>query len=58
MYIQFFGGARTVTGSCFMLKTKKSTIMIDCGLFQGSKSLKENNYGDLPFIPHQSTRLF
>ncbi len=51
MYIQFFGGARTVTGSCFMLKTKKSTIMIDCGLFQGSKSLKENNYGDLPFDP-------
>ena len=36
--IQFLGAAGTVTGSCFLLDTSQSRILIDCGMFQGSKS--------------------
>ncbi|MCE7073614.1 MBL fold metallo-hydrolase [Dyadobacter sp. CY327] len=36
MNIQFFGAARTVTGSKHLITTEKGTkILLDCGLFQG-----------------------
>lgn len=36
MLIQFFGAARTVTGSKHLITTEKGTkILLDCGLFQG-----------------------
>lgn len=49
--LQFCGAAGTVTGSCYLLDTGKTRLLIDCGLFQGSKSIKERNYGDFPFDP-------
>lgn len=49
--LSFHGAARTVTGSCFRLKTPHSTILVDCGLFQGSKTLRELNYQPFPFRP-------
>jgi metallo-beta-lactamase family protein len=36
MQLQFLGGASTVTGSRFLLTTKRATILVDCGMFQGS----------------------
>ncbi len=36
MDLQFLGGATTVTGSRFLLTTSQATVMIDCGMFQGS----------------------
>lgn len=33
--IRFLGGAGTVTGSKFLLTSAMSTVLIDCGLFQG-----------------------
>jgi metallo-beta-lactamase family protein len=47
--ITFFGAARTVTGSKYLLDTGKSRILIDAGLFQGLKELRERNWQDLPF---------
>ncbi|QWT87064.1 MBL fold metallo-hydrolase [Chryseobacterium cucumeris] len=38
------GGAETVTGSKHLLKTPELTILIDCGLFQGVKYLREQNW--------------
>ena len=35
MKISFLGGARTVTGSCFMIETQSKKFLVDCGLFQG-----------------------
>ncbi|QNB45815.1 MBL fold metallo-hydrolase [Thermanaerosceptrum fracticalcis] len=53
MYIQFYGAAGTVTGSCFLITTKNERFLVDCGMFQGSKELKENNYKDFPFNPSE-----
>lgn len=49
--LQFMGANRTVTGSCYILDCGQARIMVDCGLFQGSKEVKERNYGSFPFDP-------
>lgn len=45
------GAAGTVTGSCYRLVTPQGEILIDCGMFQGPKSLRSLNYRHLPFDP-------
>ncbi|MBM3637346.1 MAG: MBL fold metallo-hydrolase [Alphaproteobacteria bacterium] len=47
----FHGAARSVTGSCYRLETDSSKIVIDCGMFQGSKTERELNYRAFPFAP-------
>jgi metallo-beta-lactamase family protein len=47
--IKFCGAAGTVTGSCYWIEHEKGAFVIDCGLFQGSKTLKSLNYGAFPF---------
>ena len=47
--IQFLGAAGTVTGSKHLISYKGFNILIDCGLFQGLKNLREQNWMDLPF---------
>jgi metallo-beta-lactamase family protein len=49
--IQFCGAARTVTGSCYLFQTRSGRLLVDCGLFQGPKTLKALNYGAFPFRP-------
>lgn len=51
MLLSFCGAAGTVTGSCYWLRTERSQFLVDCGMFQGSKTLKALNYGDFPFDP-------
>jgi metallo-beta-lactamase family protein len=46
--IQFLGAAGTVTGSKHLLKTPQGNFLIDCGLFQGLKSLRLRNWEPLP----------
>ena len=49
--LRFCGAARTVTGSCHLFETPAGRLLVDCGLFQGPKTLKELNYGKFPFDP-------
>ncbi len=44
MKITFLGGTETVTGSKFLLETVSTRVLIDCGLFQGYKWLRERNW--------------
>jgi metallo-beta-lactamase family protein len=47
--LSFWGAVGAVTGSKYLLETDKARIMIDCGIFQGGKELREKNWQDLPF---------
>jgi metallo-beta-lactamase family protein len=49
--LRFHGAAHTVTGSCYEIEASGARILIDCGLFQGSKTERELNYGPFPFKP-------
>jgi metallo-beta-lactamase family protein len=49
--LRFHGAAHTVTGSCYEIEAGGARILIDCGLFQGSKTERELNYGPFPFKP-------
>lgn len=48
-HITFCGAAGTVTGSCSYVETAHGDFLVDCGLFQGSKSTRELNDGPFPF---------
>ncbi len=49
MTVTFYGAASEVTGSSFLLKTEKYSILVDCGLFQGTQFAEKENYQPLPF---------
>ena len=51
MKITFCGAAGTVTGSCFWVNTNNINFLVDCGMFQGIKEIKERNYHDFLFDP-------
>lgn len=51
MRLEFLGAAHTVTGSCFLLETNEHKILIDCGMFQGSRRVRELNQEDFRFNP-------
>lgn len=49
--LTFHGAAQTVTGSCMEFRSGEATILVDCGLFQGSRSLEVLNTGHFAFDP-------
>ena len=49
--LTFLGGAGTVTGSKYLLENEGQRILVDCGLFQGFKQLRERNWAPLPVDP-------
>jgi metallo-beta-lactamase family protein len=49
MRITFAGAAGTVTGSRYLLEHGGRRILVDCGLFQGIKMLRQRNWEPLPF---------
>ncbi|RME88416.1 MAG: MBL fold metallo-hydrolase [Candidatus Hydrogenedentota bacterium] len=51
--IRFLGAAGTVTGSKTLLSSENKHVLIDCGMFQGLKPLRELNWAKFPFPPHK-----
>ena len=51
--LSFYGATRTVTGSKHLVKVGNSQILVDCGLFQGAKNLRDLNWDEFPFVPHE-----
>ncbi len=51
MKISFLGAAGTVTGSKYLVEIYHKKILIDCGLFQGKKALRDRNWEKLPVDP-------
>jgi len=49
--LAFHGAARTVTGSCMEFTLGGARVLVDCGLFQGSRSLEALNREDFAFDP-------
>jgi metallo-beta-lactamase family protein len=43
MHLHFLGGAETVTGSRYHLTTSQASILIDCGMFQGTPNESVRN---------------
>lgn len=51
MYLTFLGATGTVTGSKTMVEAGESRILVDCGLFQGPREIRERNWADFPIDP-------
>lgn len=49
--LTFLGAAGTVTGSKHLLQVGSTRVLVDCGLFQGLKELRERNWAPLPIEP-------
>ena len=49
--ITFLGAAGTVTGSKYLVEAEGKRLLVDCGLFEGSKVLKQRNWESLPIPP-------
>ena len=47
--LAFHGAARTVTGSCMEFALGDRSVLVDCGLYQGSRSLEVLNTGEFAF---------
>ncbi len=47
--LTFYGAAGTVTGSCSMITTNATRFLVDCGLYQGNRSVRDLNFEPFPF---------
>ncbi len=51
--LHFHGAAGTVTGSCYRVVHAGGQFLVDCGMFQGNKTVRDLNYKPFPFDPRQ-----
>lgn len=49
--LQFLGATQTVTGSRFLISTGHNQVLIDAGLFQGTKEIRDLNWKPFPVNP-------
>ncbi|MFH0819258.1 MAG: MBL fold metallo-hydrolase [Patescibacteria group bacterium] len=51
MKLTFIGACQEVTGSCYLLEIANKKILVDCGIWQGSRFTEDRNYNPFPFDP-------
>ncbi len=49
--LSFHGASQEVTGSCHLIEIAGRRILVDCGLFQGSREIADDNAEDFGFDP-------
>jgi metallo-beta-lactamase family protein len=49
--LTFLGAAGTVTGSKYLIDFGSHRVLVDCGLFQGLKELRQRNWAPFPVDP-------
>lgn len=47
----FLGATGTVTGSRFLVRSEAGSVLVDCGMYQGLKNLRERNWAPFPVDP-------
>lgn len=55
--LTFLGAAQNVTGSCYLLESRDTRVLIDCGLYQERK-YQERNWQPFPFDPQSIDAVF
>ena len=58
MRITFYGGAKSVTGANYLLDSGDIKILVDCGLYQGSKYSEDFNYEKFAYNPTEINFVF
>lgn len=58
MKLTFYGGVQQVTGSNYLLETDGIKILVDCGLFQGSRFAETLNYAPFAYDPKEIDFVF
>lgn len=51
MRITFCGGAKSVTGANYLIRSGRTRVLVDCGLFQGGAYCEEENFKEFPYDP-------
>lgn len=51
MKLRFLGGTGTVTGSRYLISDDKHRLLVDCGMYQGVKTLRKRNWAKFPVDP-------
>jgi len=49
--LSFHGAAETVTGSKYLIETGAQKVLVDCGMFQGPRELRQLNWDGPKFDP-------
>ena len=53
MKVKFCGAVSSVTGSCHLLTAGEHQVLLDCGMYQGGKTLEQQNLEPFPFVPSE-----
>ena len=56
--LTFYGAAGTVTGSRYLISTEHTRVLVDCGLFQGVKPLRQKNWEPFPIPASEVDAVF
>ncbi|MBW2965929.1 MBL fold metallo-hydrolase [Candidatus Woesearchaeota archaeon] len=58
MKLTFCGAAKVVTGSCYLIEVGNIKVLVDCGMFQGTKDITRLNYKPFLFDPRKISYVF